>query len=467
MDAAWARWSRPWVIAAWSFLTLGITLGSWWAYYELGWGGWWFWDPVENASFVPWLVGTALIHSLSVTEKRNTFKNWTILLAITAFSLSLLGTFLVRSGVITSVHSFAADPSRGLFILLILAIAVAGSLTLYAFKASAVTTFTKFSFYSRETALLINNIVLMIAAATVLLGTLYPLLIDALGMGKISVGAPYFNAVFIPIMSVLFIFMGVGPLIRWKKAKKGELRKQMPWLWTVSIVFGGMFPYFYEGEFNPSVTLGMTLACWIMLVVIKAVVNQAKTAQGNYDFSRIGLSHLGMTAAHLGIAITVVGVTIVSVYEMERNVRMTPGSSVESHGYIIEFDGIKIVQGPNYKAQQGQFRLLRDGELIAHLKPERREYTVQTMGMTEAAIDPGLFRDMYLALGDPLEQGAWAVRVHYKPFVRWIWLGALFMAFGGLCSILDKRYRVKRSIPEQAKNAHQTNESTNAVVAAQ
>jgi cytochrome c-type biogenesis protein CcmF len=451
MDAAWARWSRPWTIAAWAFLTMGIALGSWWAYYELGWGGWWFWDPVENASFMPWLVGTALIHSLAVTEKRGTFRNWTVLLAIFAFSLSLLGTFLVRSGVITSVHSFASDPSRGLFILMLLAIAVGGSLTLYAFRASKVSSFSRFALYSRETALLIANIILVIAATTVLLGTLYPLLVDALGYGKISVGPPYFNAVFVPIMSVLFVFMGIGPLIRWKKAKSGELRKKMISPSLISLVFGIAFPLLYAGEFNLLVSMGMTLALWVFLVVLKEL-NMQITLQRRGK-GKVSLSQVGMAIAHAGIAVTIVGVTIVSTYESETNIRMAVNERVEVSGYTIEFKGIKNVEGPNYSAQQGQISVYKDGSFVSLLKPERRSYRVQTMGMTEAGIDPGLFRDVYVALGDPLEGGAWAIRVHYKPFVRWIWLGAILMVIGGVCAMFDKRYRKKSKQVTSNKSA--------------
>lgn len=450
LDAAWARWARPWVIAAWIFLTLGIALGSWWAYYELGWGGWWFWDPVENASFMPWLVGTALIHSLAVTEKRGTFRNWTVLLAIFAFSLSLLGTFLVRSGVITSVHSFASDPTRGAFILLLLAIAVGGSFTLFAFRASNVASFSRFSLYSRETALLLCNIILVVACVTVLLGTIYPLIIDAFDLGKISVGPPYFNAVFVPIMSLLFIIMGIGPLIRWKKAKKGELRKQIIKPSMISIVLGLAFPFIYGGEINLLASFGIMLALWVSLVVIKDLRNQAKDKQGNYSFSKVTLSQWGMTIAHMGIAITIVGVTLVSTYEKELSVKMFTNDTIHVSGYDVTFKGIKAVKGPNYSAEQGQIEVHQNGDFVALLKPERRTYLVQTMGMTEAGIDPGLFRDVYVALGDPLEDGAWAIRVHFKPFVRWIWLGAIFMGLGGLFAMLDKRYRrrkVKRSEP--------------------
>jgi len=448
LDAAWARWARPWTVAAWIFLTLGIALGSWWAYYELGWGGWWFWDPVENASFMPWLVGTALIHSLAVTEKRGTFRNWTVLLAIFAFSLSLLGTFLVRSGVITSVHSFAADPGRGLFILLLLAIAVGSSLTLYALRASTVQTFSRFALYSRETALLVCNIILVVATVTVMLGTLYPLLVDAMGLGKISVGPPYFNAVFVPIMSLLFVVMGIGPLIRWKKAKQGELRKQMVNPLVISIVVGLAFPFLYGGEFSALVMMGVGLACWVFLVVLKELFNQVNSGNDKWNFSKLTLSQWGMTAAHAGIAICIVGVTLVSVYESETSVKMYVGEKVKiaDTNYEVAFKGIKHVEGPNYSAEQGQLEVYNNGEFVTLLKPERRAYLVQTMGMTEAGIDPGLFRDIYVALGDPLADNAWAIRVHYKPFVRWIWLGAIFMAIGGFLAILDKRYRRKKTV---------------------
>ena len=452
LDAAWARWARPWTVGAWVFLTCGIALGSWWAYYELGWGGWWFWDPVENASFMPWLVGTALIHSLAVTEKRGAFRNWTVLLAIFAFSLSLLGTFIVRSGVITSVHSFAADPGRGLFILMLLAIAVGGSLTLFAIRASNVASFSRFAFYSRETALLICNVILVIAAVTVLLGTLYPLLVDALGYGKISVGPPYFNAVFVPIMSLLFIVMGIGPLIRWKKAKKGELRKQLFSPSIISIVIGVAFPFLYAGEFNAWVTMGITLACWVELVVLKDLYNRAKGPDGKLSISRISLSQIGMTLAHKGIAIAIVGVTLVSTYETETNVKMSQGESALISGYEVKFNGVKDVKGPNYSAVQGQIEVYKNGDFVSLLQPERRTYLVQTMGMTEAAIDPGLFRDVYVALGDPLPNNAWAVRVHYKPFVRWIWLGAIFMAVGGVLTMLDKRYRRKKIVKTKSSS---------------
>ncbi len=445
MDAAWARWSRPWTVAAWSFLTLGIALGSWWAYYELGWGGWWFWDPVENVSFMPWLAGTALIHSLAVTEKRNAFKHWTLLLAIFTFSLNLLGAFLVRSGVLTSVHSFAVDPARGAFLLVLLAIAIGGSLTIYAVRGSNVKSASRFSLLSRETTILAAMTILLLAAVTILLGTLYPLIIDAMGMGKISVGAPYFNAVFVPMMIVLFCLMGIGPLIRWKKAKKGDLPKQVNVINIFSVVFGVISPFWIRGEFNLMTAIGMGLACWVTLAVLKDLFNQGNR-EDKWTFSAIPLNHFGMAIAHMGIAVTIVGVTIVSIYEVELNVKMAPGEQVDIAGYTIEYNGTKNVKGPNYSAIQGQFNVLDEGEFVSILQPEQRTYTVQTMGMTEAGIDSGLFRDIYVALGDPLGNKAWSVRIYYKPFIVWIWLGAIFMAIGGVLAILSKRYRKQKEV---------------------
>jgi len=437
MDAAWARWSRPWTVAAWAFLTLGIALGSWWAYYELGWGGWWFWDPVENVSFMPWLSGTALIHALAVAEKRNTFKHWTLLLAIFTFSLNLLGAFLVRSGVLTSVHSFAVDPTRGAFLLALLAIVVGGSLTLYAFRANNISSSNRYTLYSRESSLLSAMIILSIATFTILLGTLYPLIIDALGRGKISVGAPYFNAVFIPMMVLLFLVMGVGPLIRWKKAKKGEIAKKFHSILLLSISIGLLFPLVFAQAFNLVVSLGISLSCWLVLTAAKDVFNHLKEKQ----IASISLGHLGMAIAHIGVAISVVGITMVSIYEIETNVKLSPGERIDIASYSIEFSGTKNIDGPNYTAIQGQMKVYEDGKLVAKLLPEQRSYRVQTMGMTEAGIDSNLFRDLYAALGDPLGENAWSIRLYYKPFIIWIWLGGFFMAIGGCFSIVGKRAR--------------------------
>ncbi|ABZ78641.1 cytochrome c-type biogenesis protein CcmF [Shewanella halifaxensis HAW-EB4] len=449
LDSAWARWSRPWTLAAWVFLTGGISLGSWWAYYELGWGGWWFWDPVENASFMPWLIGTALLHSVIVTEKRGAFRNWTVLLSIFAFSLSLLGTFIVRSGVLTSVHSFAADPSRGMFILLLLGLAVGGSLTLFAFRASEMRSPARFELKSKETMILICNLLLTVACGTVLLGTLYPLLIDALGMGKISVGPPYFNAVFVPIVLVLFGFMGVGPVIRWKKSKAGELKRQLIVPAVISAVVGLAAPFLADGQFNIWVVFGIGMAVWVALMTFRAAYNMVKTKDGSIDLTRLGRSQLGMIIAHLGIAVSVVGATMVSNYSLEKSVRMGPGISQELAGYTFNYVETKNVVGPNYTAQQGQIEVYEGDDYVTLLRPDRRQYNVRTMDMTEAGIDWGLFRDLYVTMGDPISRTEYAVRINYKPYVRWIWFGSIFMMVGGFFAASDKRYRVRAKSAEK------------------
>jgi len=435
LDAAWARWSRPWTTAAWVFLTLGIALGSWWAYYELGWGGWWFWDPVENASFIPWLVGTALLHSLAVTEKRGGFKSWTVLLAITAFSLSLLGTFLVRSGVLTSVHAFATDPKRGIFILIFLVLVVGSSLTLYAWRAPKSTLGGKFSLTSRETFILLGNVFLVVSAASVLLGTLYPLLIDALHLGKISVGPPYFNSVFVPIMIPLLVLMGIGPWTSWKNSNLFDVIQRLWIAALVAIIAAALIP-FAMGEFTWLSSLGFLLAFWVIASGALQIIRQAKAGKPTRSF-------IGMQVAHLGIAVFVIGVTMVGAYQEEKDVRMLAGESVSVGGYQIQLKGVSAVPGPNYKAMQGTFLLTRNGKLEATMYPEKRSYFSSTMPMTEAAIDVGLTRDIYVSLGEELEDKAWAVRVYYKPFVDWIWFGCLLMALGGVLAISDKRYRMK------------------------
>ena len=435
LDAAWARWSRPWTTAAWVFLTLGIALGSWWAYYELGWGGWWFWDPVENASFIPWLVGTALLHSLAVTEKRGGFKSWTVLLAITAFSLSLLGTFLVRSGVLTSVHAFATDPTRGVFILIFLVLVVGSSLTLYAWRAPKSTLGGKFSLTSRETFILLGNVFLVVSAASVLLGTLYPLLIDALHLGKISVGPPYFNSVFVPIMIPLLVLMGIGPWTNWKNSNLLDVIKRLWIAALVAVIAAALIP-FAMGEFTWLSSLGFLLAFWVITSGVLQIIRQAKAGKPTRSF-------IGMQVAHLGIAVFVIGVTMVGTYQEEKDVRMLAGESVSVGGYQIQLQGVAAVPGPNYKAMQGTFLLTRNGKLEATMYPEKRSYFSSTMPMTEAAIDAGLTRDIYVSLGEELEDKAWAVRVYYKPFVDWIWGGCLLMALGGVLAMSDKRYRMK------------------------
>ena len=435
LDAAWARWSRPWTTAAWVFLTLGIALGSWWAYYELGWGGWWFWDPVENASFIPWLVGTALLHSLAVTEKRGGFKSWTLLLAITAFSLSLLGTFLVRSGVLTSVHAFATDPRRGIFILIFLSLVVGSSLALYAWRAPKNNLGGKFSLSSRETFILLGNVFLVVSAGSVLLGTLYPLLIDALHLGKISVGPPYFNSVFVPIMVPLLVLMGIGPWTNWKNTNLITVIKRL-WLAGLVAMCAGVTIPLIMGQFTWLAGLGFLLAFWIIASGCLQVVRQARLGKPTRSF-------IGMQVAHLGMAIFVIGVTMVGAYQEEKDVRMLAGETVTVGGYQIQLVGVDRVPGPNYQAMRGTFLLSQNGKSQATLYPEKRSYFSSTMPMTEAAIDVGLTRDIYVSLGEELSDKAWAVRVYYKPFVDWIWGGCLFMALGGVLAISDKRYRIK------------------------
>ncbi|WP_100642259.1 heme lyase CcmF/NrfE family subunit [Alteromonas facilis] len=446
LDSTWARWSRPWVIAAWAFLTLGIALGSWWAYYELGWGGWWFWDPVENASFMPWLVGTALMHSLAVTEKRKVFKSWTVLLAIAAFSLSLLGTFLVRSGVIVSVHSFASDPARGMFILGILIVLSGFGLLLYALRAKELRSRGKYDSFSREVLLIGNNVLLCAATLVVLLGTILPLVHKELGLGTISVGAPFFNQMFV-VLIVPFVFMlGLGPLSRWKRQPVKDLRNHMLVAFGVSLSAALLVTYSYDQPTFMSV-LGMVLSFWILVTTLQEV-KQRVSAQRERSSSQalLGLSrsHWGMVLGHVGFAVTLIGITLVSNFEQERDVRMLPGDTVSLGGYEFLFTGVKQVDGPNFRADVGVFDVFKNGEKIDHLEPEKRFYSVQRMTMTEAAIHTSITRDLFIALGEPLDGGAWAVRVYIKPFVIWLWLGAGIMAFGGVMSIADKRYRLSK-----------------------
>jgi cytochrome c-type biogenesis protein CcmF len=441
LDSAWARWSRPWTLAAWVFLTAGIALGSWWAYYELGWGGWWFWDPVENASFMPWLVGTALIHSLAATEKRGVFKAWTVLLAVFAFSLSLLGTFLVRSGVLTSVHAFATDPTRGLFILIFLGIVVGGSLALYAWRAPSIRSSGGFNLVSREAGLLLNNVLLVVSAATILLGTLYPLVIDALGMGKLSVGPPYFNAVFIPITAPLALLLGLGAMLRWKKDNLTRLIEPLGAGFVTALVLGLTWPLLMQ-TYSVAAALGGTLGLWTIMSALSGI--WARTRSGNRlrSMNRIPRSVFGMTMAHLGIGVFVIGVTFTSIYSIEKDLRMTPGETYQISNYVFRFDGVEKSNGPNYTADRGRITVLEQQQIVASLSPEKRVYLVQQMPMTEASIDAGVTRDLYVALGEPLEDGkSWAVRLYYKPYIRWIWFGGLIMVIGGLLSATDKRYR--------------------------
>jgi len=447
LDASWAKWSRPWTNVAWAFLTLGIMLGSWWAYYELGWGGWWFWDPVENASFMPWLVGTALIHSLAVTEKRGLFRSWTVLLAIAAFSLSLLGTFLVRSGVLTSVHAFAADPERGLFILIFLVLVVGGSLTLYAFRAPTVASPISYELESRESLLLANNLIFAVSAIVVLLGTLFPLLMDALGQGKYSVGPPYFNAVFVPAMALLAPFMAVGPISRWKQDSSKRWLSELGVPAVVCILVAIAAPWVGVGEVNVWASLSVLLAAWLVLGLVRDLqVRMRGVGSGSAVFARLTPSYLGMLMAHFGFALTLIGATFVTQFSAERDLRMEVGDAVTLNGYAFVLDELTVVEGPNYAADRGIFSVSVDGQLFTTLMPEKRRYVASGQIMTEAAIDAGAMRDLYIALGEPLGDGAWSVRVQHKPLVRWIWFGALMIGIGGLTTSFDRRYRrVRRS----------------------
>ena len=462
LDAAWARWSRPWTLAAWGFLTLGIAIGSWWAYYELGWGGWWFWDPVENASFMPWLVGTALIHSLAVTEKRGSFKNWTVLLAISAFSLSLLGTFLVRSGVLTSVHAFATDPTRGVFILIFLVAVIGSSLALFAWRAPSVGLGGRFALVSRESLLLTNNVLLVVACATVLLGTLYPLLIDALGVGKISVGQPYFDAVFVPVMTPVLFLIGITPFARWKSASFTEILRTGRWALACAAVVAIALPLIY-GQWKAMTALGLLLAAWIAFTALLNFAQRVRATRGERGVVAAILAQpgafAGMHLAHIGVAVFVVGVTMVTSFEQEKDVKLGPGESVDVGGYHFTFKGVRSVEGPNYNAAQGEFELSENGRVLRTLHPEKRNYFSSMMPMTEAAIDAGLLRDVYVSLGEPINpdqpEGDWAVRVYYKPFVDWIWGGSVLMSLGGLLAMLDRRYRTRRQAVSSGQQGEQ------------
>lgn len=454
LDATWARWSRPWTTIAWTFLTCGIALGSAWAYYELGWGGWWFWDPVENASFMPWLVGTALIHSLAVTEKRGGFKSWTVLLAIGAFSLSLLGTFLVRSGVLTSVHAFATDPKRGIFILAFLIVVIGGSLALYAWRAQKVGLGGKFETISRESLLLSNNVLLTVAAGSVLLGTLYPLFIDALNLGKISVGPPYFNAVFVPTMAPAAFLMGLGPIAKWKQQNLPELAVRLKWAFMVSLIAAITLP-FVMGKWSFRVSLGLLLAAWIVTTVAQNIWERARPKSGESSFVQKlrtqSRSYYGMQLAHLGVAVFIIGITFVTSYQTEKDVRMDVGDTVDVGGYTFRFDGATQTFGPNYRAARGNFVVSKNGEVLKTMNPEKRFYVASGQAMTEAAIDTGLTRDLYVSLGEPVEgSNAWVVRVYHKPFVDWIWGGAAIMALGGILAVSDKRYRQAARVKREA-----------------
>lgn len=459
-DAAWARWARPWTNVAWMFLTIGIALGSWWAYYELGWGGWWFWDPVENASFMPWLIGTALIHSLAATEKRGVFKAWTILLAVFAFSLSLLGTFLVRSGVLISVHAFATDPSRGLFILIFLSLVIGGSLLLYAWRAPTIISHVRFALVSRETAILLNNIFFGVLCFAVLLGTLYPLVLDALGLGKISVGAPYFNLIFALLGLPLAMLVGIGALMRWKKDRLKRINRVVMVVLAISATSGLLFPLSMS-HYSLGAALGVCAGSFVIIMSLKGLLDRGQTGRRLKSLTTIPRSFYGMTLAHIGIGVFVIGVTLTNVYSVERDIRMQAGEQYAIHNYQFVFNGTERIKGANYQAIRGKFDVLKNNKPMTQLFPEKRIYLVQKNPMTEAAIAPGFFRDLYIALGESLENDqVWAVRIYFKPFIRWIWLGALIMALGGFLAATERRQSQKTVAVEISKQAKQATSAT-------
>ena len=449
LDSAWARWSRPWTMAAWVFLTLGIVLGSWWAYYELGWGGWWFWDPVENSSLMPWLAGTALIHSLAVTEKRGSFKAWTVLLAILAFSLCLLGTFLVRSGILVSVHAFASDPTRGLYILAYLVVVIGGSLTLYAYKGNQIRSRDNAERYSRETLLLLNNILLMTALCVVFLGTLLPLVHKQLGLGSISIGAPFFDQMFLIIMTPFALLLGIGPLVKWRRDQFSEIRTPVVVSVIVMAIAGFALPYFLQNKLTVSAVLGTMMSVIIVLLSLYEMKQRATHRESFFKgITKLSRSHWGMILAHLGVAMTVWGIAFSQNFSVERDVRMAVGDTVQIADYDFKFTGVSDANGPNYMGGKAQIDISKDGKLEATLFAEKRFYTVSKMPMTEAAIDWGFTRDLYVALGEKIEDNSWALRLYYKPFIRWIWIGGLFMAIGGLLCMFDRRYRFSRLVKQ-------------------
>ncbi|ENZ76846.1 MULTISPECIES: heme lyase CcmF/NrfE family subunit [Ralstonia] len=447
LDATWARWSRPWTTAAWACLTTGIMLGSAWAYYELGWGGWWFWDPVENASFMPWLAGTALIHSLAVTEKRGMFRAWTALLAIFTFSLSLLGTFLVRSGVLTSVHAFAVDPKRGLFILALLGIVTGGALGLFAWRAkrlsSSASEGATFPLFARESFLLANNVLLAVAAATVLLGTLYPLLLDVLRLGKISVGPAYFEQVFVPLMSPAVLLMGAAPLARWRHGALPSMAVRLRWAAVASVAVGLGLAVLYRT--SALAGLGLTLAAWCLVSALASLAEKLRQPGNRLTTLRqLPPSYFGMLVAHAGVGVFIAGVTLVLSQETLRELPVRVGGKVEVGGYMFHLASVAPAQGPNYDVLRGHVDVSRNGKPVATLLPERRLYHSQENPTTEVAIDSGITRDLYVALGESLGQDNWAMRIYIKPFVGWIWAGCVLMVLGGLLAVCDRRYRLRR-----------------------
>ncbi|UPR33680.1 heme lyase CcmF/NrfE family subunit [Vibrio cyclitrophicus] len=453
LDTAWARWSRPWTIAAWLFLTVGIALGSWWAYYELGWGGWWFWDPVENASFMPWLAGTALMHSLAVTEKRGTFKAWTVLLAISAFSLSLLGTFLVRSGILVSVHAFASDPARGMFILGFLVFVIGGSLLLFAIKGASVRVRGNFDLVSRENALLGNNILLIAALVVVLVGTLLPLVHKQLGLGSVSIGAPFFDMLFFWLMIPFSFLLGIGPLIRWKRDNLSKLFKPMMISGAFSLGLSALMVALLADRFSGTAFAGWVMAFWIIFMH-GFELHERATHRHTFlkGLTKLPRSHWAMMCGHIGLAVTVIGIAMVQNYSIERDVRLAPGESYQLEEYSFLFTGVRDKDGPNYDGYIADFEITKEGKYINTLHAEKRFYTTAKSMMTEAAIDRGVTRDLYIAMGERLDDNkSWAVRIYYKPFVRWIWAGSLIMSIGGAIAISDRRYRFRKPTKKSAE----------------
>ncbi len=458
LDAAWARWTRPWTTTAWLFLTLGITLGSWWAYHELGWGGWWFWDPVENASFMPWLVGTALIHSLAVTEKRGLLKAWTVLLAILAFALSLLGTFLVRSGVLVSVHAFATDPARGVFILAFLCLVLGAAFTLYAWRAPKLVGAVAgdLQLFSREGLLLINNVFLVVAAAAVLIGTLYPLVIDAFNAGKVSVGPPYFNSVFVPLAAPLAVILGLATAVGWKRAQWRPVFRHLRWPLLTAVVIAALLPAALGERTQLAALAGGFLGVWVLVTAVQELWRRIRSRRDRWQGLRqVPRAVWGMTIAHLGLGVWVLGVTFVSLYSVERDVRLAVGQAAQLHDYSFLFRGVEPHAGPNYDADRGTVEVSRNGQLLAELHPEKRLYRAQRNVMTDAAVDYNPLRDLYVALGEPLEtegehRGDWALRLYYKPMMQMVWLGGFIMAFGGMLAVSDRRYRLASAVDPAA-----------------
>ncbi|WP_333796414.1 heme lyase CcmF/NrfE family subunit [Rheinheimera sp.] len=462
-DSTWARWARPWTLAAWLFLTLGIMLGSWWAYNELGWGGWWFWDPVENASFMPWLVGTALLHSLAVTEKRGTFKSWTVLLAIAAFSLSLMGAFLVRSGVLVSVHSFASDPSRGLYLLAFLLLVVGGSLFLYALRMNAVRSQARYQLFSREVLLWGNNVFLLTATLVVFLGTLYPLFHKELGLGSISIGEPFFNQLFYYLVIPFSLLLGLGPWVRWKQQQLPPLLKPLTLVALLALTMAIGYLAATQSLAANLALLGCLLGAWVGMSAIGEVYQRAQQLGGfSTGIGRLQASHWGMTLAHIGFAVLVIGVAMTKTLSVEKDVRMKIGDTVELNGYHFTLTDVYALNGPNYGGQAAELEVYSDGKKVTHLHAEKRFYPLQKTVMTEAAVHARLSRDLYVALGEELSGPSWAMRVYVKPFVRWIWLGGVLMALGALLALLDKRYR-RASVHVDVK----TRETTAAIAGAE